>query len=143
MVAKTQRRIELLPTTTIAAAVNATAGAEFLLDPDVTSLAMQATFAYGAGGTSATAYVQTSIDGANWVDISCFAFTTSALVKFSSVNTNTTVVPTTAQDGALTANTNLNGIIGGRLRLKYVTTGTYSGATSLNVSVLPKCAKSR
>jgi len=106
-------------------------------------LVAEAKFLYGAGGTNATAYVQTSFDGGlTWMDIIAMQFTTAAASKVAAVSANIsfdpddtapTYPPVTPTDGSLTANTCVNGLLGDRIRLKYVTTGTYTGATSLAV----------
>lgn len=92
-------------------------------------------FLYGAGGTAVKAYIQTSLDGGTtWIDIMCFAFTTSAITKISKVSGEIALAANvTPGDGALTDNTILDGVIGDMLRVKYVSTGTYTGATSLAV----------
>ena len=46
----------------------------------VESVTIQANFTYGSGGTTATTWVQTSLDGGlTWTDVANFAFTTSSL----------------------------------------------------------------
>lgn len=141
------QRINLLsdPTTktaglTIGAAVAATATTPVTRLSGAWYLVVQAIFLYGAGGTTANAYVQTSIDGgATWADIMNFSFTTAAATKISAIALSTAlaavVVPT---DGSLASNTILSGLFGDRIRLKYVTTGTYTGATSLKVDAVIK-----
>lgn len=106
----------------------------------VTYLVAVATFVYGSGGTNATAYVQTSLDnGTSWLDIMSFQFTTASAVKVSAVSTGVALTAaTTGTDGALTANTIVNGLLGDRFRVKWVTTGTYAGGTTLGVSVVAK-----
>ena len=103
-------------------------------------LVAEAQFLYGAGGTSAKAYVQTSLDqGATWIDIMCFAFTTSAASKVSAVSSTIALAAAvTPGDGALSDNTILNGLLGDQVRVKYVSVGTYTGATSLQVDMLAK-----
>lgn len=100
------------------------------------SLVVQAAFVYGAGGTSVDAYLQTSIDGVNWIDIANFHFlttTASAIYNLSSLTAKTTaVVPT---DGALAGNTVVDGILGSQFRVKMVTVGTYTGTTTLTVDL--------
>lgn len=130
------QRITLLEPLTIAAAVGATATDPVVSLGSMDYLVVEAKFLYGSGGTNATAYVQTSLDnGLTWVDVICFQFTTSAASKISAVTTH--IAPAAQafapSDGALTANTVIQGVLGDRLRLKYVTTGTYGGATSLAV----------
>jgi hypothetical protein len=106
---------------------------------DAAYLLMQAKFVYGSGGTSVKAYVQTSLDGgATWIDVASFAFTTASATKLSKVlavsSLTAVTVPT---DGSLTDNTVLDGVIGDRLRVKYVVVGTYAAST-LTVSVEAK-----
>lgn len=134
------QRIVLLSALTIGAAVAATATTPVVLLSGIKYLVVQAKFLYGAGGTTVDAYVQTSIDGGvTWVDIMEFAFTTSALRKISAVVASTAVAAAvTPSDGALTANTILSGVFGDRLRVKYVTVGTYTGATSLAIDAIAK-----
>ena len=97
------------------------------------NLCVEAIFNYGAGGTTAKAYVQTTFDnGATWVDIMCFAFATAAASKIMNVlllaGVSTPVTPT---DGTLANDTVANGIFGQAFRVKLVSTGTYSGLTNL------------
>lgn len=131
-----EQQLILLPALTIGAAVGATATTAETGLGGMNYLTAEAIFLYGAGGTNVTAYVQTSLDnGATWFDIMCFQFTTAAASKISAVTTN--IAPATQAfaptDGTLTADTIIQGILGDRIRLKYVTTGTYTGATSLAV----------
>lgn len=88
-------------------------------------------FAYGSGGTAVKVYLQTSLDGGNtWIDIACVVFNTASetwVRNFSSAPTGT-VTPT---DGALADDTAIDGILGDRLRVKAVSTGTYAGSTAL------------
>jgi len=122
----------------VTAAVTAQVGSVFTLarlPADAPKyIASQAKFVYRAGGTTATAYVQTSLDGGvTWVDIMCFQFTTNTATKVSAVNSNIALAPgATPSDGSLTANTILNGLIGDRLRVKYTTAGTYTPTTATN-----------
>lgn len=127
--------IVFLAPLTISVAIGATATTPVTKISGMNYLVVEAIFLYGAGGTTANAYVQTSIDGVTWCDIMNFSFTTAAASKVSAVTTN--IAPTTqAQaptDGALGADAVIQGRLGKSLRVKYVTTGTYSGATSLAV----------
>jgi len=99
-----------------------------------TNLTLQANFIYGSGGTSADAYVQTSIDGGlTWIDVAEFHFTTSPARALYNLNSATSVTTQyTATDGALSANTSKDGIFGSQWRVKYTTVGTY-GATTLRI----------
>ena len=85
--------------------------------------------AYGSGGTSVKAYVQTSLDQGNtWIDIACVVFGTASehqVVNLSGLTPKTTQV--TPSDGALADDTCVDGILGDRLRLKAVSVGTYAG----------------
>lgn len=97
----------------------------------VVALSAQLRLFHGGGGTSAKAYLQTSLDqGSTWVDIACVVYGTTsetALLNFSGLTPKlTAVVPT---DGALADDTAIDGILGDRFRLKVVTVGTYTGST--------------
>lgn len=96
-------------------------------------------FTYGSGGTSADAYVQTSVDlGTTWIDVVECGFTTSSAKKAANLSSQTPVTTLyTPTDGALAANTAKDGIIGSSWRAKYTTVGTYAGSTKLIVSVAP------
>jgi|ERR1035437_1685180 hypothetical protein len=132
--------INLLGTTTIAGNVTVATPALPLL-VGAKYLIVQANFVYGAGGGTTDAYVQTSMDaGVTWLDIMNFHFTTSSLVKVSAVSTVVALAAGVSPgDGALSANTILNGLLGKQIRVKYVTASTvYSGVTTLTVSALVK-----
>ena len=122
-------------TTAVANQLSAVATPQSAVLPD--NLTIQANFAYGSGGTTATAYVQTSFDGgATWCDIANFAFTTSAAKKIynlSRATPITSVAPPT--DGSLSSNTCVDGLLGSQYRVKWTTTGTYAGATSLVIDI--------
>lgn len=95
-------------------------------------------FTYGSGGTNTKAYLQTSLDGGNtWVDIACVLFATaneSAILNFSALTPKlTAVVPT---DGSLADDTAIDGVLGDRVRLKVVSTGTYAGSTVLSARMV-------
>lgn len=90
--------------------------------------AIEFRLAYGSGGTSLKAYLQTSFDqGQTWVDIACAAFTTASAVKIinlSALTPKTTAV--TPSDGSLTDDTCVDGLLGDRLRVKVTSVGTYA-----------------
>jgi hypothetical protein len=122
-----------------------TAAGTFICDV-VTSLASLLAFslflrlAYGSGGTSVKAYLQTTLDdGASWIDIACLTFATAAAAKclnFSALTPKTTAV--TPTDGTLTDDTAVDGLVGDRLRLKVVVTGTYAGNTVLSGRIVAR-----
>jgi hypothetical protein len=98
------------------------------------SLTVSLRFAWGSGGTAVKVYLQTSIDGGNtWIDIACVVFGNSAsehaVLNFSALTPKTTQV--TPTDGALADDTAVDGILGDRVRVKSVSTGTYAGNTTL------------
>jgi hypothetical protein len=128
----------LLPQTTIAAARTAVVEETLLVPQGVRALSVQAVFNYGSGGTTAKAWVQTSLDGGvTWVDIANFAFATTAGRVVNSVRTDTAVAANyTATDGTLADNTIKDGILGDRIRVKWTTTGTYAGATNLKLTAV-------
>lgn len=97
------------------------------------AITLSARLAYGSGGTSCYAVVETSLDqGVTWVQIARFDFTTSGLQKILTVSGLTPRVAA-ANAGSLSADTALDGTIGDRLRATVVSTGTYAGSTVLSV----------
>lgn len=106
------------------------------------SLALQCNFIYGSGGTSAKVWVQTSLDGGlTWIDIANFAHTTASLNRAYNLSANTpltTIYPVT--DGSLADDTAKDGILGDQIRVKFTSTGTYGGATTIVVSGVAKAA---
>jgi hypothetical protein len=126
----------LLPTTTITTAVTAVTTTAVEIGPNAVSVAIQYNFDYGSGGTNFTAYIQTSLDGGTtWIDIACFQSTTADQRRLynliSGVGVTSIATPT---DGTLTANTSVNGFLGDRLRVKYTSTGTYGGSTTIQIT---------
>jgi hypothetical protein len=101
-----------------------------------TTLLLNCKFTYGSGGTTADAYVQTSLDGGvTWLDIAQFHLTTSSqnfVYNLSSATPVTTEY--TGTDGSLGANTSKDGVLGPLVRVKWSTTGTYAGGTTLVVN---------
>jgi hypothetical protein len=103
------------------------------------SLALFCDFAYGSGGTTVKAWVQTSLDGGlSWIDIASFAFTTTAGKRAYHLTGAAVTSIATPSDGSLSDNTAVNGLLGAQLRVKVTTTGTYAGATGLKVWASPK-----
>jgi hypothetical protein len=97
------------------------------------AVTLSARLAYGSGGTSCYAVVETSLDqGVTWVQIARFDFTTSGLQKVMTVSGLTPRIAA-ATAGSLAADTALDGTLGDRLRATVVSTGTYSGSTVVSV----------
>lgn len=96
------------------------------------SLTVSLRFAWGSGGTSVKTYLQTSLDGGNrWIDIACVVFgvlSEEQVINLSALTPKGVTIPT---DGTLADDTVVDGIIGDRIRLKAVVTGTYSGNSVL------------
>lgn len=129
--------MNLLNKTAIGAAIalTVTSPAKFVVAPR--NVCVQGNFTYDSGGTTVTAYLQTSLDnGATWVDIAQFSFATASARFIYNLNCQTPVtteyVPT---DGSLAANTSKDGILGNQFRVKYQTTGTYGGGSQLSIDI--------
>lgn len=131
--------IILVQERTITAAATVTSTAEIDL-AGINSLAVQATFTWGSGGTSLKCYVQTSLDrGVTWIDIMSFAFAGASAKKVSAVsNYVAPAAALTPTDGALADNTILNGVLGDRFRVKYVSVGTYAGGTTIFINAVAR-----
>lgn len=123
----------LLPSTTITTAVSGSTSPVATVENAV-AVSLTCQFGYGSGGTSAKAWVQTSVDGDVWTDIACFAFTTTSLNKVAAVSMNIAHTHATATDATLGDNSIANGRLGNQFRVKYTTTGTYAGGTTLEVT---------
>ena len=123
----------LMPATTITTAVTGVATEPFSFQPHG-SATFTAIFDYGSGGTTAKAWVQTSLDGTTWTDVANFAFTTADATRIHKITEDATVAANyTPTDGTLADNTIKDGLLGDRYRVKYTTTGTYAGATTLTI----------
>jgi hypothetical protein len=124
-------------TTALTASVTTT---EQFRDGNPESAIIQGTFTYGSGGTTASVWVQTSIDeGGTWNDVANFSFTTSTARFLFNLSALTAVTAqNTPKDGTLTANTAVDGFLGPLWRCKTTTTGTYAGGTTLRVDVAPR-----
>ena len=103
----------------------------------VQSIALQSDFTYGSSGTTVKVYLQTSLDaGSKWVDIAAHAFATTSLNKVSAVRRAVARAEAVVTDGTLSDDTELDGLIGDRVRIKYVSVGTYATSTTLNVDLV-------
>lgn len=107
---------------------------------NATGATIQVNFDYGSGGTSLKVWVQTSLDGGStWVDVACFAFTTSDARKVVNLSARTPVTTLyTATDGTLADDTCKDGVFGSQWRVKYTSVGTYAGSTTVLVDVVFK-----
>lgn len=97
----------------------------------ISRLTLSARLAYGSGGTTIIAVVQTSLNqGTTWIDIARFDFATAGLEKVMNLTTNTSLTsPYTVID--LAAEGGLNNVLGDQLRAVVTSTGTYTGSTVL------------
>lgn len=114
--------------------VSAAGVAQSLIDrlEGMASVSLQANFTYGSGGTTCAVIVQTSLDqGASWIDIARFDFTTASATK--TVNISATSAEAVAAVAALSSEGKKDGILGDRLRAKVTSTGTYAGNSSVSV----------
>lgn len=135
------QRIKFLDTITIGAAVTGSVTTPVKVLSGVNYVGALAVFVYAAGGTTAKFWLQTSFDGgATWMDIANFAFTTASLTKFSAMTT--AIAPATQAaaptDATLADNTINQGTIGSQFRVKYTTTGTYTGVTTIALNAVLK-----
>lgn len=94
----------------------------------MSSVTIEASFAYGSGGTTCIAVVQTSFDdGTTWRDIARFEFATASAVKHANLQANG--AKAIAAYAALASETVLDGVLGDRLRCVVTSTGTYANST--------------
>lgn len=96
---------------------------------------IQLRLAYGSGGSEIRAYVQTSLDqGTTAIDLACVLFGTDGETRVVNLSglTPKSDAQITPTDGALADDTAVDGVLGDRLRLKLVSTGTYAGSTVLS-----------
>lgn len=107
-------------------------------DPQaVKQIVLQSKLVYGSGGTTCKVYLQTSVDGGETpIDVACHAFGTADARKVSSVSRYAARGEAVPSDAALADDTELDGVIGDRIRIKYVVAGTDYAATTLDVDVI-------
>ncbi len=125
-----------------------TAGVDFTIDEEGTqvgevvenlegllALALHARFAYGGGGTSCVASVETSIDQGNtWFAVARFLFETASEIQVVNLSALTpVVVPTVPEVPTSAIDTVFDGPLGDRFRARVVTEGTYTGSTLLTM----------
>lgn len=125
-----------LPETTITTAATVT-GIPIPLR-DVKHLQVQATFVRGSGGTDVQVFIQTSLDGGvSWIDIANLRFTTTTANKVSAMHRDTALAASiTPSDAGLAQDVVVNGLIGDRMRVKVVSTGTYADSTTIGVEAV-------
>lgn len=94
-------------------------------------------FHRASGGTSVSAWLQTSIDGTTWWDVAAVGFTTSSAVKVANVSAMAAVTGALVlTDGSLAANSVVDGALGTQFRVKYTSVGTYGAGTYLSVKLV-------
>jgi hypothetical protein len=96
----------------------------------MTAVSIEASFNYRAGGQSCAAVVQTTFDGASWVDVARFDFDTATAVKHCNLE-GLLSKPVTSY-APLTKQGFYDGVLGNGLRAVVSSVGEYSG-TSLSV----------
>lgn len=100
------------------------------------SLTIQGRFTYVASSaTSADVYVQSTVDGTNWIDIADFHWTTASASQVVNVTNAALTTPTAITDGSLASNTVLQGVLGAQYRCKVTSVGTYGAGTVIAVDV--------
>ncbi len=110
------------------AAAATTIGTAIAVSSDFVTIS--ARLAYGAGGTSVIAKIQTSLNqGTTWIDVARFDFATAGAEKVVTLTRSSITSPYTVID--LAAEGSVNGILGDRLRAIVISTGTYTGSTVL------------
>lgn len=135
--------VQNLLTKTITAAVTDPAlGPVYHSIQPVLSALIKGQLIYGSGGTTIDAYVQTSLDaGVSWADVCNFHFTTAAANLIFNLSALTPVTTQyTPLDGTITNNTAKDGVLGSLWRVKYKSTGTYTGDNVLRVDISFKTA---
>ena len=143
-IAAGSRTFTLLTQTTITTAVSGitTNGGPVVDLTDIVVATFSAVFTYGSGGTTAKFWIQTTFDGGvTWVDVAQFAFATASAKAISSLKAVTAVAANyTPTDATLADNTIKDGLLGDQLRVKYTTTGTYAGGTTIRIDAVTKGA---
>jgi hypothetical protein len=98
-------------------------------------LSVEFNFAYGSGGTTLKAWLQTSLSqGTRWRDLACFAATTASKQRDFSLRRTLDSALWTPGNGVLADDIIASSIVfGDQLRLLLTTTGTYAGGTVISV----------
>lgn len=97
-------------------------------------LSIEFNFAYGSGGTSVKAWLQTSLSqGVRWRDLACFTATTASKNRDFSLRRTADTGFATPGSGTLADDTIASSIVfGDRLRLLVTSVGTYASGTVLS-----------
>jgi hypothetical protein len=101
----------------------------------IRALPLRALFEYGAAGTTAKFFLQSSMDGSGWYDVACFAFLLANSTKVSNVLPGASSNPAVATDGTLADDT-VSGPPGVFWRVKAVVTGAYT-TTFITITGVP------
>jgi hypothetical protein len=133
------RSVQLFSMSLVGLSSQTIEGPEYSVPPEGKVLSVESIFVRAAGGTTLDVYLQTSLDGGTtWFDIANHTFATTTASKLSAVSR--LIAPAsqgaTPGDGALSANTILQGILGDRIRVKIVDVGAYTGASTIDVYVV-------
>lgn len=100
------------------------------------AVTIETRFDCDGGGGECRVWIQTALDkgGVTWMDVACFAFTTSSAVRLVNLSAMTPfssqVTPT---NGALADNTCVDGVLGISLRALVTVSGSAYSNTSLTV----------
>ena len=98
----------------------------------IDALSLEAMFTTGTGGTSATAYFQTSIDqGQTPIDIAAVQFTTANGLSVANLSALDKANPFTPAQQSLTPGTIQDGVLGDRFRAVVVVVGAYAVPAAL------------
>lgn len=98
----------------------------------MTAVTLEFAFAYGSGGATCIAVVQTTFDGGTtWRDIARADFATASATKHCNLEGMLSKAITAY--GALNAEGVYDGVLGDQLRCVVTSTGTYAAPTSLSV----------
>jgi hypothetical protein len=101
------------------------------------SASIVARFAYGSGGTTAVALIETSLDGGTiWHSIARFDFTTASAVKY--VNLSGLTYKAAGALAALGSEGQNDGVLGPMVRAVITSTGVYAGGTLLDVRMVAR-----
>ena len=92
----------------------------------MSAASLECNFQWGAGGTSATAIVATSVDGVLWRHIARFDFATTSLVKTANISGLTPKGIILYAD--LSAEGVTDGFLGNQLALLVSSAGTYTNS---------------